>query len=169
MLADLVSDPARAAVVAERRAALEAKVAAAVVRSRAPATLRAYRSDWKDFALLCEQLGVDALPAAPAVVAGYVAELADPPDDRSPARVSTITRRLAAIGEGHKVSGHPNPCTDPLVRETMKGVRQALGVAPHPQEGDHHRRHQRPAERTINRQGPELQTLVVYQRPSGGV
>jgi len=23
--------------------------------------------------------------------------------------VSTITRRLAAIGEGHKVSGHPNP------------------------------------------------------------
>ncbi len=45
VLADLVSDPARAAVVTERLAALEAKVAAAVVRSRAPATLRAYRSD----------------------------------------------------------------------------------------------------------------------------
>lgn len=123
------------AVVAERLAALEAKVAAAVVRSRAPATLRAYRSDWKDFATFCDQLGVDALPAAPAVVAGYVAELADPPDDRSPARVSTITRRLAAIGEGHKVSGHPNPCTDPLVRETMKGVRRALGVAPTQKKG----------------------------------
>jgi len=129
VLADLVSDPARAAVVAERLAALEAKVAAAVVRSRAPATLRAYRSDWKDFIVFCGQLGVDALPAAPAVVAGYVAELADPPDDRSPARVSTITRRLAAIGECHKLSGHPNPCTDALVRETMKGVRRALRVA----------------------------------------
>ena len=45
VLAELVCDPARAAVVAERLAALEAKVAAAVVRSRAPATLRAYRSD----------------------------------------------------------------------------------------------------------------------------
>ena len=135
VLVDLVSDPARAAVVAERLEALEAKVAAAVVRSRAPATLRAYRSDWKDFAVFCEQLGVDALPASPAVVAGYVAELADPPDDRSPARVSTITRRLAAIGEGHKVGGHPNPCTDPLVRETMKGVRRSLGVAPTQKKG----------------------------------
>ena len=135
VLAELVSDPGRAAVVAERLEALEAKVAAAVVRSRAPATLRAYRSDWKDFAVFCEQLGVDALPAAPAVVAGYVAELADPPDDRKPARVSTITRRLAAIGEGHKMAGHPNPCTDPLVRETMKGVRRALGVAPNQKKG----------------------------------
>ena len=51
MLAGLVSDPARAAVVAERLHALEAKVAAAVVRRRAPATLRAYRSDWRDFAV----------------------------------------------------------------------------------------------------------------------
>ncbi len=51
---------------------------AAVVRSRAPATLRAYRSRLEGLRPLCGQLGVDALPAAPAVVAGYVAELADP-------------------------------------------------------------------------------------------
>ncbi len=91
-------------MVAERLAALEAKVAAAVVRSRAPATLRAYRSDWKDFALFCEQLGVSALPATPAVVGGYVAELADPPDDRSPARVSTITRGWPPSARATKVS-----------------------------------------------------------------
>jgi len=48
------------------------------------------------------------------VVAAYVAEMADPPDDRAPSAVSTITRRLAAIGEGHKAAGHPNPCTDEL-------------------------------------------------------
>jgi len=54
-------------------------------------------------------LGVEALPAARAVVAGYVAELADPPDDRPAPRVATITRRLAAIGEGHKLAGHQQP------------------------------------------------------------
>ena len=40
-------------------------MAAAVVRSRAPTTLRTYRSDWKDFAVFCEQLGVEALPSWP--------------------------------------------------------------------------------------------------------
>ncbi len=43
MLASPVSGPARAAVVAERLEALKAKVAGTVVRSRAPATLRAQR------------------------------------------------------------------------------------------------------------------------------
>jgi len=33
------------------------------------------------------------------------------------------------------VSGHPNPCTDALVRETMQGVRRALGVAPTQKKG----------------------------------
>jgi len=124
MLADLVTDSARAAVVAARLEALEAKVAAAVVRSRAPATLCAYRSDWRDFAVFCGQLGVDA-PGGSAVVAGYVAELADPPDDRPAARVSTITRRLAAIGEGHKgarrvdiasISAPPGPSSRTLTQ-----------------------------------------------------
>lgn len=116
-------------VPAERLAALEAKVARAVTRSRAPATLRAYRSDLLDFGVWCRALGLVSLPAAPATVAAYLAELAEPGDDRAPAAVSTITRRLAALGEGHKVAGHPNPCTNPLVRETMKGIRRTLGVA----------------------------------------
>lgn len=115
---------------AERLAALEVKVARAVTRSRAPVTLRAYRSDWRDFALWCETIGVRALPATPSVVAAYLAELADPADDRSPAAVSTLSRRLAAIGEGHKAAGTPNPCADELVRTTMAGLRRMLGVAP---------------------------------------
>jgi len=122
--------PAVVAVDHDRLADLEAKVARAVRRSRAEATLKAYRADWADFTTWCTTLGFDALPADPATVAAYVAELADPPDDRPPRTVSTISRRLAAIAEGHKVAGHPNPTADPLVRETMKGIRRSLGVAP---------------------------------------
>ena len=114
----------------ERLAQLEAKITRAVTHARASATLRAYRSDWADFTLWCGGVGLAALPASPATVAAYIAELADPPDDRAPAAVSTITRRLAAIGEGHQVAGQTNPCVEQVVRETMKGIRRLLGVAP---------------------------------------
>ncbi len=76
-------------------------------------------------------VGLGPLPAEPATVAGYVAELAFPDDDRPPAAVATITRRLAAIGQVHGLAGYDNPAADPLVRQAMRGVRRALGVAPH--------------------------------------
>jgi site-specific recombinase XerD len=133
---ELVASGATPTAVGQARLVdLEAKVARAVRRSRAEATLRAYRADWADFTTWCATLGLDPLPASPATVAAYVAELADPPDDRAPRAVSTITRRLAAIAEGHKVAGHDNPTADPLVRETMKGVRRSLGVAPRQKRG----------------------------------
>jgi len=116
---------------AQRLAQLEEKVRRAVAKGRSEATLRAYASDWADFATWCRTVGLDPLPAAAGAVAGYVAELAFPDDDRSPAAVSTIIRRLAAIGQVHGLAGHDNPAADPLVRQAMRGVRRALGVAPH--------------------------------------
>lgn len=44
--------------------------------------------------------------------------------------MSTITRRLAAIGQVHQFAGHPNPAAETIVREAMRGIRRALGVAP---------------------------------------
>ena len=98
---------------AERLAALEAKVHRAVAHGRAEATLRAYASDWADFATWCHVAGLDALPATAGTVAGYVSELAFPDHDRDPAAVSTITRRLAAIGQIHSLARQPNPGTTP--------------------------------------------------------
>lgn len=72
-----------AGALPQRLADLEAKVAAAISRGRSAATLRAYGSDWADFTTWCATVGLEALPAAPATVAGYVAEMASPPDDRS--------------------------------------------------------------------------------------
>jgi integrase len=114
----------------ERLADLEARIRRAVAKGRSEATLRAYATDWADFATWCRTVGFEALPAAPGVVAGYVSEMAFPPDDRQPAAVSTITRRLAGIGQVHQLAGHANPCADALVREAMRGIRRALGVAP---------------------------------------
>ena len=115
--------------VPARVAELNAKLAGVLRRSKAPATLRAYRSDWADFCRWCDRLGVVALPADPATVALYIAELADPCDASAPRAVSTISRRLASISAAHKLAGHANPCLDELVKETFKGVRRMLGVA----------------------------------------
>jgi len=114
----------------ERLAQLEAKIATAVRRSRSEATLTAYRSDWADFETWCDGLGLPCLPAQPGTVAAYLAELADPSDDRDPLAMSTIQRRVAAIGEAHKSAGHLNPCADPLVKQVTKGIRRTIGVAP---------------------------------------
>ena len=120
----------RPSVPVERLAALEVKIARAVTATRSDATRRAYRADWNDFVRWCAVLGVDALPAAPVTVAAYLAELADPDAGRAPRAVSTIRRRLAAIGGAHRLAGHPNPGADPLVRDTMNGIRRLLGTAP---------------------------------------
>ena len=76
----LVVEARRRDVSSARLAELQAKIARATSSTRASSTLGAYRSDWEDFLLWCDDLGVAALPATAATVAAYVAELAEPPD-----------------------------------------------------------------------------------------
>lgn len=56
--------------------------------------------------------------------------MAWPADGREPMAVATIARRLAAVAHEHRQTGVASPCDDPLVRETMAGIRRTLGVAP---------------------------------------
>ncbi len=133
VVADLVARQvlaARDGATLERLAELEAKIAHAYRASRSVATLAAYRSDWDDFTNWCHDLNIVPLPAEPSTVAAYLADLASPPGDRPPMAISTIQRRMAALGEAHKAAGHHNPCTDPLVKQVMKGLRRQVGVAP---------------------------------------
>src|SRR4051795_663494 len=76
----------------ERLADLEQRIALAVRRSRADATLVANGSDWRSFSTWCRALRLSPLPASPATVAGYLVDLADAAEDRSPRRVSTLRR-----------------------------------------------------------------------------
>jgi site-specific recombinase XerD len=94
--------------------AFEAYVEAGI----APVTRRAYRTDLNHF----EGWG-GTLPATDAQVATYLDDYA------SLLKVSTLTRRLAAISVAHKAKGLPNPAVSPLVRATMRGVRRAHGAA----------------------------------------
>ena len=91
---------------------------------RAPATERAYESDWLDFMAWCRSAGRVALPATADTVGLYVCGLS-----RAGKLPATIARRLAAISERHARLGHASPVT-PDVREILAGIRRRVGAAP---------------------------------------
>jgi site-specific recombinase XerD len=86
-------------------------------------TKSAYAADWRTFSTWCDARALPKLPAAPAVVATYLANLAD--EGR---RVSTISRALAGIAYTHRTAGYAWS-TKPPITTVMAGIRRRLGVA----------------------------------------
>ena len=104
---------------------LHAQARAFLRASKAPSTLRAYRSDWQHFSAWCDRRTVPSLPAAPETVALYLVALADTH------RPATLTRRLTSIAKAHATAGHLNPASTrhAVVAETLQGIRRTLGTA----------------------------------------
>jgi site-specific recombinase XerD len=94
-------------------------------QEKAPATRRAYGSDFQIFRAWCNGRGVNALPAAPESVAGFLAAEA-----QRGVRPSTVGRRVAAIRYAHKLAGHAVPTDDERVKATVRGIRRVFGTAP---------------------------------------
>jgi site-specific recombinase XerD len=120
------------AVIPEHVAPLPALPAADIDRAaafarqdKAPATRKAYRSDFASFQAFCLSRGVASLPATPETVAAYLASGAE-----AGLKPSTISRRCAAIRYAHKLAGHEPPTNAEAVKATLRGIRRAIGVAP---------------------------------------
>ena len=103
-----------------------ADAAAYANRAHADNTKRAYATDWRLFAAWCDAGGVPALPAAPVVVAGYLASLADALGR------SGLRRRLAAIAHQHRRAGHPWETSHPALRATLRGILASHGKPARP-------------------------------------
>ena len=67
--------------------------------AKAPATLRAYQTEFEDFTRFCDEHDLAHLPATPTTVALYIADRA------SSLRSATITRRLTSITKAHQAAG----------------------------------------------------------------
>jgi len=91
--------------------------------SSSPATLKAYASDWRDFSAWCAPRKCPALPASVETTAGYLAHLAD-----SGRKVSTITRRAAAIAYAHRLRCLAPPTAAEPVKAVLRGIRRRLGL-----------------------------------------
>lgn len=87
-------------------------------------TRRAYASDFRQYKAWCEKSGVQAIPAAPAVIAEYFAYLVS-----IGKKYSTIDRARAAIRMAHETAGVDDPTSNKSVKLTLKGIRRNIGTA----------------------------------------
>jgi integrase len=99
-----------------------------VAAAKAPATLKAYRNDWRDFESWCREHQLPSLPSTAESVALYIADRA------STLASGTIARRLTSITKAHQAAGlTDSPATTRhfVVGETLKGIRRTIGAAQH--------------------------------------
>ena len=90
--------------------------------SKATNTVRAYKSDFKDFGLFCAQNGFKALPSEPKIVSLYLTYLST-----KDIKMSTLKRRLVSIGVIHKLKGHYLDTKHPSIIENVMGIKRRKG------------------------------------------
>ena len=84
-------------------------------------TLRAYKADYKDFALFCSKNNFQPMPAQPKTMALYLTNLS------KTSKYSTLKRRLASISVLHKMKGHYIDTKHPIIMENLMGIKRANG------------------------------------------
>ena len=89
--------------------------------SKANNTLRAYKSDFKDFVVFCTRHGLSSLPTEPKIVSLYLTHLS------KNSKISTLRRRLVSISMVHKLKGHYLDTKHPIIVENLMGIRRVKG------------------------------------------
>ena len=90
--------------------------------SKANNTVRAYKSDFKDFGIFCAKNGFKSLPSEPKIVSLYLTHLST-----KGAKISTLKRRLVSIGVIHKLKGHYLDTKHPAIIENIMGIKRRKG------------------------------------------
>jgi len=89
--------------------------------SKATNTLRAYKADYKDFALFCIKHSFKSMPTEPKILSLYLTHLSQT------SKFSTLKRRLASISVIHRLSGHYIDTKHPMITENLMGIKRVKG------------------------------------------
>ena len=89
--------------------------------SKANNTLRAYKSDFRDFGAFCAKHGLDSLPTEPKIVSLYLTNLS------KNSKMSTLKRRLVSISMVHRLKGHYLDTKHPIIVENLMGIKRVKG------------------------------------------
>lgn len=95
--------------------------------SLADSTKTVYAAAWRTFERWCAAQGHQPLPAAEAVVAGFLANTAADKPDGQELSLSTVEQRLASIFLAHKLNKLPSP-KGPDLDLVVDGIRRRLGA-----------------------------------------
>ena len=90
--------------------------------SRANNTIRAYRSDFKDFSVFCAKNSLKTFPTDSKIFALYLTYLSS-----KGAKISTLKRRLVSLGVIHKLKGHYLDTKHPIIIENLMGIKRKIG------------------------------------------
>ena len=89
--------------------------------SKSNNTLRAYKSDFKDFGAFCAKHGFNSLPTDPKIVSLYLTNLS------KNSKISTLRRRLVSISMLHKLKGQYLDVKHPIIVENLMGIKRVKG------------------------------------------
>ena len=89
--------------------------------SKSNNTLRAYKSDFKDFGVFCARHSLNALPTEPKIVSLYLTYLS------KNSKMSTLRRRLISISMVHRLKGHYLDTKHPIIVENLMGIKRVKG------------------------------------------
>ena len=90
--------------------------------SKSKNTVKAYKSDFKDFGIFCAKNGFKSLPSEPKIVSLYLTYLST-----RDAKMSTLKRRIVSIGVIHKLKGHYLDTKHPSIIENIMGIKRRKG------------------------------------------
>jgi hypothetical protein len=91
---------------------------------KSPSTRRAYRNDFDAFRKWCAVRKLDALPAAPATLATFLASEA-----KRGVKASTIGRRVTGVGYAHMLAGQKPPGQSEIVKATLRGICRTISTS----------------------------------------
>ena len=90
--------------------------------SKAKNTLRAYKSDFRDFNSFCIKHNLKSLPSNPDTISLYLTNLS-----QLNLKTSTLRRRLVSIGVIHKLKGCYLDTKHPIIIENLMGIKRIKG------------------------------------------
>ena len=88
----------------------------------APSTIRAYKTNFKQFIYFCEGFNATPIPADPFNIASYIANLT-----KSGLKSSSIRIAIASISSIHKLNSFNDPTLHPDVKIELKRMHRKLG------------------------------------------
>lgn len=99
-------------------------------------TRKAYAADWKHFSAWCRRQNLSPLPPDPEVVGLYITACASGSAERGakPNTVSTIERRLSAIGWNYAQRGQKLDRKDRAIATVLAGIRNRHAAPPRQKE-----------------------------------
>ncbi len=101
---------------------LERETLGNLVNSKSRNTLRAYKSDYRDFEHFCNSNNLKSMPTSARILSLYLTKLS------KNSKFSTLKRRLASIKMVHKRNGHYIDTKHPMITENLLGIKRTMGT-----------------------------------------